>query len=102
MQRPASRMLLFHQARAHHPSVGYSFWAGLGRWASSKDPILQRYGVGALSRMSTSSPRAFRAVVDSGCLPALVAATASDDAQAQCFAAGAIGECSFDMASIAC
>ncbi|CAK0781468.1 hypothetical protein CVIRNUC_005381 [Coccomyxa viridis] len=65
---------------------------GLGRWASSKDPILQRYGVGALSRMSTSSPRAFRAVVDSGCLPALVAATASDDAQAQCFAAGAIGK----------
>ena len=48
--------------------------------------------------MSTSSPRAFRAVVDSGCLPALVAATASDDAQAQCFAAGAIGESSFSDA----
>lgn len=68
-------------------------WAGLGRWASSKDPILQRYGVGALSRVATSSPRAFGAVVDSSCLPALVAATASDDAQAQCFAAGAIGVC---------
>ena len=65
--------------------------AGLGRWASSKDPILQRYGVGALSRVATSSPNAFRAVVDSGCLPSLVAATVSDDAQAQCFAAGAIG-----------
>lgn len=65
--------------------------AGLGRWASSKDPILQRYGVGALSRVATSSPRAFEAVVDAGCLSALVAATNSDDAQAQCFAAGAIG-----------
>lgn len=67
------------------------YGTGLGRWASSKDPILQRYGVGALSRVATSSPRAFQAVVDAGCLSALVAATSSDDAQAQCFAAGAIG-----------
>ena len=64
---------------------------GVGEWATSKDPILQRYGVGALARTAISSPPAFAAVKNAGGVEKLVAALSSNDPQAQCFAAGAIG-----------
>lgn len=65
--------------------------AGLGEWATSNDPILQRYGVGALARTTTSSPAAFAAVQKADGLERLVSALNCNDAQAQCFAAGAVG-----------
>jgi hypothetical protein len=65
--------------------------AGLGEWATSNDPILQRYGVGALARTTTSSPAAFAAVQKADGLERLVSALNCKDAQAQCFAAGAVG-----------
>lgn len=66
-------------------------WPGLGEWATRNDPILQRYGVGALARSAVSSPAAFAAVQESGGLRLLASALNCDDAQAQCFAAGALG-----------
>ncbi|CAL8468502.1 g8042 [Coccomyxa elongata] len=64
---------------------------GIGEWATSNDPILQRYGVGALARTAISSPPAFAAVKNAGCVEKLVAALNSNDPQAQCFAAGTVG-----------
>ncbi|EIE19498.1 hypothetical protein COCSUDRAFT_58774 [Coccomyxa subellipsoidea C-169] len=64
---------------------------GLGEWATSNDPILQRYGVGALARTATSSPAAFATVQKTDGLDRLVSALNCTDAQAQCFAAGATG-----------
>ncbi|BDA43534.1 hypothetical protein COCOBI_04-5460 [Coccomyxa sp. Obi] len=64
---------------------------GIGEWATSNDPILQRYGVGALARTAISSPPAFAAVKNASGVEKLVAALNSNDPQAQCFAAGAIG-----------
>jgi hypothetical protein len=64
---------------------------GLGKWATSKDPILQRYGVGALARIAVAGPEALEALRSAKALEKLVGALESTDAQAQCFAAGAIG-----------
>ncbi len=64
---------------------------GIGEWATSNDPILQRYGVGALARTAISSPPAFAAVKNAGGVKKLVAALNSNDPQAQCFAAGTVG-----------
>lgn len=66
--------------------------AGVGEWATSNDPILQRYGVGALARTAIASPAAFAAVNNTGGVEKLVAALNCNDPQAQCFAAGAIGK----------
>lgn len=70
---------------------GMTIIPGVGEWATSNDPILQRYGVGALARTAISSPPAFAAVKSAGGLEKIVAALNSNDPQAQCFAAGAIG-----------
>lgn len=61
-------------------------------WANSRDPILQRYGVGGVARAAVSSAGGLAAVTDAGGLKALVSAVAEDDPQAQCFAAAALGE----------
>ena len=68
-------------------------------WASSRDPILQRYGVGGVARAAISSNAGFAAVQDAGGLKALVSALSEDDPQAQCFAAAALGEqfCCFSL-----
>lgn len=81
------------QMAARFLDLIYAAWrcAGLGRWAASNDPVLQRYGVGALARVAASGPAGFNAVADAGVLPHLIAALACGDAQVRCFAAGAIG-----------
>lgn len=61
-------------------------------WAQSRDPILQRYGVGGVARAAISSGAGLAAVMDAGGLKALVSALSEDDPQAQCFAAAALGE----------
>ena len=61
-------------------------------WAHSRDPILQRYGVGGVARAAIASGAGLAAVVDAGGLKALVSALSEDDPQAQCFAAAALGE----------
>lgn len=61
-------------------------------WAQSRDPILQRYGVGGVARAAISSGAGLAAVTDAGGLEALVAALSEDDPQAQCFAAAALGK----------
>ena len=70
----------------HGPSC-----SGLGRWAASNDPVLQRYAAGALARVASSGAAGFSAVRDSGALPRLVHAMACGDPQVRCFAAGAVG-----------
>lgn len=64
---------------------------GMVNWAQSRDPILQRYGVGGVARAAISSGAGLAAVTDAGGLEALVAALSEDDPQAQCFAAAALG-----------
>ena len=64
---------------------------GLGRWAASNDPVLQRYAAGALARVASSGVTGFGAVRDSGALVHLVHAMACGDPQVRCFAAGAVG-----------
>ncbi|KAL3137901.1 hypothetical protein ABBQ38_005150 [Trebouxia sp. C0009 RCD-2024] len=64
---------------------------GMVNWAQSRDPILQRYGVGGVARAAISSGAGLAAVMDAGGLEALVAALSEDDPQAQCFAAAALG-----------
>ncbi len=66
-------------------------FAGMTRWAASRDPILQRYGVGALARLAGGGAAGFEAVRGVGGLAALVAALTCADPQTQCFAAGALG-----------
>ena len=66
--------------------------AGMVDWANSRDPILQRYGVGGVARAAVSGGPGLAAVIDAGGLKALVSALAEDDPQAQCFAAAAIGQ----------
>ena len=66
--------------------------AGMVNWAHSRDPILQRYGVGGVARAAIASGAGLAAVVDAGGLKALVSALSEDDPQAQCFAAAALGE----------
>ena len=61
-------------------------------WANSRDPILQRYGVGGVARAAVSGAPGLAAVMDVGGLKALVTALSEDDPQAQCFAAAALGE----------
>jgi hypothetical protein len=61
------------------------------RWAASRDPILQRYGVGALARLAGGGAACFEVVRGAGGLAALVAALTCADPQTQCFAAGALG-----------
>ena len=61
-------------------------------WANSRDPILQRYGVGGVARAAVASAGGLAAVTDAGGLKALVSAVSQDDPQAQCFAAAALGE----------
>jgi len=65
---------------------------GMMNWANSRDPILQRYGVGGVARAAVSSAGGLAAVTDAGGLKALVSAVSQDDPQAQCFAAAALGE----------
>ncbi|KAK9786669.1 hypothetical protein WJX73_003243, partial [Symbiochloris irregularis] len=64
---------------------------GMTHWAQSNDPILQRWGTGALARSVVSGRDSFQAVQKSGGLTILVAALTKDDGQSSCFAAGAIG-----------
>ena len=66
--------------------------AGMVDWAHSRDPILQRYGVGGVARAAIASGAGLAAVMDAGGLKALVSALSEDDPQAQCFAAAALGE----------
>lgn len=61
-------------------------------WANSRDPILQRYGVGGVARAALSSDEGLHAVMSTGGFKALISALSEEDPQAQCFAAGAIGE----------
>lgn len=65
---------------------------GMVDWAHSRDPILQRYGVGGVARAAIASGAGLAAVMDAGGLKALVSALSEDDPQAQCFAAAALGE----------
>ena len=66
--------------------------AGMVNWAHSRDPILQRYGVGGVARAAIASGAGLAAVMDADGLKALVSALSEDDPQAQCFAAAALGE----------
>ena len=61
-------------------------------WANSRDPILQRYGVGGVARAAISSEAGLRAVLEIDGLKTLVSALSEDDPQAQCFAAAALGQ----------
>lgn len=61
-------------------------------WANSRDPILQRYGVGGVARAALSSDEGLHTVMSTGGFKALILALSEEDPQAQCFAAGAIGE----------
>lgn len=65
--------------------------AGMVDWAHSRDPILQRYGVGGVARAAIASGAGLAAVMDADGLKALVSALSEDDPQAQCFAAAALG-----------
>lgn len=77
---------------ASHVQREYCFHAGMVNWARSRDPILQRYGVGGVARAAVASDAGFAAVQEAGGLEALVSALSEDDPQAQCFAAAALGE----------
>lgn len=61
-------------------------------WAISRDPLLQRYGVGGVARAALSSTEGLQTVMSMGGFKALISALSEEDPQAQCFAAGAIGE----------
>ena len=61
-------------------------------WANSRDPILQRYGVGGVARAALSSDEGLHTVMSMGGFKALISALSEEDPQAQCFAAGAVGE----------
>ncbi len=71
-------------------------------WANSRDPILQRYGVGGVARAAVSNAEGLAAVADTGGLKALVVALSEDDPQAQCFAAAALGQQCSLCCSTAC
>lgn len=77
--------------RQHYISPEASFVAGMVNWATSRDPILQRYGVGGVARAAVSSAEGLAAVMHAEGLKALVSAVSEDDPQAQCFAAAALG-----------
>jgi hypothetical protein len=66
----------------------------MAKWAASYDPILQRYGIGALARLAVLNPASYDAVKSAGGLDGLVHGLTCSDPAAQCFAAGAIGKCS--------
>ena len=63
----------------------------MAAWAVSNDPILTRYGVGALARLVTADAAAAATVSDAGGVRALTSALSSADGQAQCYAAKAVG-----------
>ena len=75
--------------------------AGMVNWAHSRDPILQRYGVGGVARAAIASGAGLAAVMEADGLKALVSALSETDPQAQCFAAAAVGgySCSHSLAS---
>lgn len=60
-------------------------------WAGSRDPILQRYGVGGVARVATSGGPGLADVAALGGLKTLVQALVQDDPQAQCYASAAVG-----------
>ncbi|KAK9833917.1 hypothetical protein WJX74_009956 [Apatococcus lobatus] len=64
---------------------------GMATWTCSRDPILQRYGVGGIARLASVSAENVALVQRAGALPALVKGLNIPDAQAQCFASGAVG-----------
>lgn len=65
---------------------------GMSKWARSNDPILQRYGTGALARVAVSGSKAFNAVDAADGIAALITALTSSDGQTACYASGAIGK----------
>lgn len=74
-------------------------------WARSHDPVLRRYGIGALARFASTGPNELQIVASTpaavpagpqegqapSALSCLVQGLTCDDPQAQCYAAGAIG-----------
>ena len=66
-------------------------YVGMVEWATSRDPILQRYGVGGVARAAVSGGEGLAAVINAGGFKALISALSEDDPQAQCFAAAALG-----------
>ena len=67
-------------------------YAGMALWSHSRDPILQRYGIGGIARLVSAGPENVAVAHRAGVLPALVEGLNGPDAQAQCFASGAVGE----------
>jgi hypothetical protein len=65
--------------------------AGMAAWAASNDPILTRNAVGTLARLVTIDKNSVVVVADADGLRALVTALGATDAQAQCYAAKAVG-----------
>ena len=63
----------------------------MAAWAASKDPILTRQAIGTLARLVTTDMNNVAIVAEADGLRALVAALGSSDAQAQCYAAKAVG-----------
>lgn len=67
--------------------------AGVVHWAeNSKDPILLRWGAGALARSVAAGDDSQRAVAAAGGIPALLSAMNCSDPQAQCFGSAAVGK----------
>ena len=66
--------------------------AGMAFWTQSRDPILQRYGLGGIARLASAGSANVAVAERAGALPALVKALNSPDAQTQCFASGAVGK----------
>ena len=71
--------------------------AGMALWTHSRDPILQRYGIGGIARLVSAGPENVAIAQKADALPALVKGLSSSDAQAQCYASGAIGELTSKM-----
>ena len=63
----------------------------MAAWAASNDPILTRNAVGTLARQVTTENSSVAIVAEAEGLRALVLALRSSDAQAQCYAAKAVG-----------
>lgn len=73
-------------ARNPQAMKGIVHWAG-----NSKDPVLLRWGVGALGRSIVAGGESQSTVVAAGGLAALLSALNCSDPQAQCFASAAVG-----------
>jgi hypothetical protein len=61
------------------------------RWMAGNDPVLQRYGVGAIARTAVSGGAGLLSVASADGLRSLAAALECSDPQAQCYAAAAVG-----------